>query len=100
MAPIVRIDAEGERSIRIDAAVADKPKAMRGPGESCSDVVLRLVELEGRQAAALYRSLTPVQVEHAHGRRLAHERRTAPTPFAPLPFVWPDTLVNESPASP
>jgi hypothetical protein len=38
----------GERQIWIDARVADRLAAMRGPGESYSDVILRLVELEGR----------------------------------------------------
>jgi hypothetical protein len=36
----------GERQIWIDARAADRLAAMRGPGESYSDVILRLVELE------------------------------------------------------
>jgi hypothetical protein len=27
--------------------MADRLGAMRGPGESCSDVILRLIEMEG-----------------------------------------------------
>ena len=39
--------AKGERHIWIDDRQADKLGAMRGPGESYSDVVLRLVAMEG-----------------------------------------------------
>ena len=42
-------DARGERMIWLDAAVVERLSAMRGPGESYSDVILRLVELEARQ---------------------------------------------------
>jgi len=35
-------DANGERLIWLPAAVVDRLKAMRGPGESYSDVILRL----------------------------------------------------------
>jgi len=34
--------------IWLDAAVLDRLSAMRRPGESYSDVILRLVELEAR----------------------------------------------------
>jgi hypothetical protein len=37
---------KGERLIWIEAAVADKLAAMRRPGESYGDVILRLVEIE------------------------------------------------------
>jgi predicted CopG family antitoxin len=33
----------------LETAVADKLAAMRGPGESYSDVILRLVEIEAGQ---------------------------------------------------
>jgi hypothetical protein len=36
----------GERLIWLEDAVADRLRAMREPGESYSDVILRLVELE------------------------------------------------------
>jgi hypothetical protein len=39
-------DAKGERLIWVETAVADRLTAMRRPGESYSDVILRLVELE------------------------------------------------------
>jgi len=42
------LSASGERLIWIEAAVADRLKAMREPGESYSDVIVRLVELEAR----------------------------------------------------
>jgi predicted CopG family antitoxin len=38
-------DAKGERMVWIEAAVVDRLATMRGPGESYSDVILRLVEL-------------------------------------------------------
>ena len=37
----------GERLIWREAAMADRLGAMRGPGESYSDVILRMVGLEG-----------------------------------------------------
>jgi hypothetical protein len=37
----------GERLIWLDHAVVARLKAMRGPGESWSDVILRLVGMEG-----------------------------------------------------
>ena len=40
----------GERMIWVDRAVADKLSALRGPGESYSDVILRLVEIESNGA--------------------------------------------------
>jgi len=39
---------EGERRIWIEAAVADRLTAMRRRGESYSDVILRLAEIEAR----------------------------------------------------
>jgi len=36
--------AKGERLVRLESAVVDRLKAMRGPGESYSDVILRLAE--------------------------------------------------------
>jgi hypothetical protein len=38
--------ARGERIFWIEAPVADRLAAMRGPSESYSDVILRLIELE------------------------------------------------------
>jgi hypothetical protein len=39
-------NAKGERLIWLEAAIVDRLGAMRGPGESYSDVILRLVELQ------------------------------------------------------
>jgi hypothetical protein len=36
----------GERLIWLEDAIADRLETMRGPGESYSDAILRLVELE------------------------------------------------------
>jgi hypothetical protein len=36
----------GERTVWLEDAMADRLGAMRGPGESYSDAILRLVELE------------------------------------------------------
>ena len=41
------VGAKGERMIWVEAAVVDRLIALRGPGESYSDVILRLVELGG-----------------------------------------------------
>jgi hypothetical protein len=38
----------GRFLIHVKAAVVDRLWAMRGPGESYSDVILRLIELEAR----------------------------------------------------
>jgi len=39
----VQLNAQGERLIWLETAVADRLSAMRGPGENYSDVILRLV---------------------------------------------------------
>jgi hypothetical protein len=41
-----QLDWQGQRLVWLEAAMVDKLAAMRGPGESYSDVILRLVELE------------------------------------------------------
>jgi hypothetical protein len=41
-------DANGERLIWLEPHVLNRLRALRGPGESYSDVILRLVELEAR----------------------------------------------------
>lgn len=38
--------ANGERLVWLEARVVNKLAAMRGPGESYSEVILRLVEIE------------------------------------------------------
>lgn len=40
---------KGERLIWLETVVVDRLTAMRGPGESYSDVIMRLAELEARQ---------------------------------------------------
>jgi hypothetical protein len=37
-----KVSEKGERLIWLDRAVVDRLRAMRGPGESYSDVILRL----------------------------------------------------------
>jgi hypothetical protein len=37
------VDAKGERLVWVETAVADRLTALRQPGESYSDVILRLV---------------------------------------------------------
>ncbi len=41
--------ANRERMIWLEAGVVDRLAAMRGPGESYSDVILRLAATEGRR---------------------------------------------------
>ena len=43
-------DAKGERLIWVEASVADRLTALRQEGESYSDVILRLVEIEAKSA--------------------------------------------------
>ena len=43
--------AKGERLIWLETAVVDRLTALRQPGESYSDVILRLVELEAGRIA-------------------------------------------------
>jgi hypothetical protein len=48
------VNERGEREIWLEPHIVDKLRALRGPGESYSDVILRLVEFEvgGRRAPA------------------------------------------------
>jgi hypothetical protein len=39
-------NATGERYVRLDAATVDRLGAMRGPGESYSDIILRIAGRE------------------------------------------------------
>jgi hypothetical protein len=42
-----KTNEQGQRLIWLDRAMVDRLRAMRGPGESYSDVILRLVEADG-----------------------------------------------------
>jgi hypothetical protein len=42
----VEANERGERAVWLEDAMADRLAAMRGPGESYSDVILRIVEGE------------------------------------------------------
>jgi hypothetical protein len=44
-----QLDAQGQRLLWLETASADRLAAMRRPGESYSDVILRLVEIEAGQ---------------------------------------------------
>ena len=41
------LDAKGECHVWLEPMVVDRLRFLRGPGESFSDVILRLVETEG-----------------------------------------------------
>ena len=41
----------GQCFIQVEAAVVDRMRGMRRPGESYSDVILRLVEMEAQSTA-------------------------------------------------
>jgi hypothetical protein len=43
----VTVVAQGENLIWLERAVVDRLRSLRGPGESFSDAILPLVELEG-----------------------------------------------------
>jgi hypothetical protein len=44
-----QLDKQGQRLIWLETAVVDRLEAMRGPGESYSDVIMRVVGLEATQ---------------------------------------------------
>jgi hypothetical protein len=44
-----QLNAKGGRLIWLESTVVDRLMAMRGPAESYSDVILRLLELDGGQ---------------------------------------------------
>jgi hypothetical protein len=46
-----KVDAQGQRFVWPETAIADRLGAMRGPCESYSDVILRLIEMEVGQRA-------------------------------------------------
>jgi len=46
------IRQDGQCLIHVKEAILDRPNAMRQPGESYSDVILRLFELSRRDASA------------------------------------------------
>ena len=48
-------DDNGERLIWLAPEVVNRLRALRGPGESYSDVILRFVEFEAKGAGGLYR---------------------------------------------
>jgi hypothetical protein len=45
------LNAQGERRVWLDAAVADRLTGIRGRGESYSDVILRLAEIEAERGS-------------------------------------------------
>ena len=45
-----QLNEKGQRLVWLEAAVVDRLAAMRGPGESYSDVILRLIEIEAKGA--------------------------------------------------
>jgi predicted CopG family antitoxin len=47
-----KTNEQGERLIWLDRAAVDRLRVLRGPGESFSDVILRLVETGWRVADA------------------------------------------------
>jgi hypothetical protein len=42
------VTERGERTVWLDPSLVNRLKAMRGAGESYSDVILRLVEMEAK----------------------------------------------------
>jgi len=57
-----KVDTMGERLVWLEAAVVDRLTALRGPGESYSDVILRLVDMEAQsRSEAVARILSSVR---------------------------------------
>ena len=46
-----KIDQDGNRLIWLDRAMVDRLRSLRGPGESYSDVILRIAADDGKQIA-------------------------------------------------
>ena len=46
-----QLNAQGEQLVWLETAIVDRLGVMRGPGESYSDVILRLAELEAKRGA-------------------------------------------------
>jgi len=42
------LNSKGERLVWLEPTVVNRPAAMRGPSESYSDVILRLIEVSQR----------------------------------------------------
>ena len=63
------LNAEGERLIWIEEVWADKLRGLRGPGESYSDVILKLISISPSYPQS--RSLV------THGRGRAHSSHRA-----------------------
>ena len=51
------VNERGERLIWLDRAVVDRLRSLRGPGESFSDVILRLTATEGAVIKAFLRKI-------------------------------------------
>jgi hypothetical protein len=66
-----KVNEKGERLIWLDRAVVDRLRALRGPGESYSDVILQIPRASGRS----YCHWEPRQRLHASG--IPHGPRTA-----------------------
>jgi hypothetical protein len=47
-----KTDEQGQRLIWLDRAMVDRLRAMRGPGESFSDVIIKLVVLDAVDESA------------------------------------------------
>ena len=59
--------------IWLEPRVLDRLEAMRGPGESYSDVILRLVEIEGSMTIDLGHCRVTAQI--AEAQRMARKRK-------------------------
>ncbi len=73
-------DANGERRVWVDLSVANKLSAIRGPGESLSDVILRIAALEALGPAKVDPLDEPVRIvgESEPRTPAAAKRRPAP----------------------
>jgi hypothetical protein len=63
----------GERLVWLEPNVVNRLRAMRGPGESYSDVILRLVEIEGSMTIDLGHRRVTAQI--AEAQRMARKRK-------------------------
>ena len=62
----VTVVAQGEKLIWLDGAVVDRLRALRGPGESYSDVILRIAGDDASEAGEAMTGVTSLRQPTAH----------------------------------
>ena len=77
-------NAKGERLVWLETAAVDRLAGLRGPGESYSDVILRLVDLEPKGRHLSMRALRRKELVGATCLRSSGAGPSSPAPFPKL----------------